>query len=491
MYLPPLRTLAARGLQDPAWLASLLLAWLAALLLPSSPLRAAEFAKGADIGWLSQMEASGIRFYDTAGTQRDCLAVLKSTGINSVRLRVWVNPSAGWCGKADVVAQARRASDAGLRVMIDFHYSDSWADPGQQTKPAAWAAHGIAQLREDVAAHTTEVLTALRDAGVTPEWIQVGNETNNGMLWEEGRASVSMANFASLVTAGCNAAKAVFPSSLVIVHISNGHDNALFRWILDGLKANGAPYDVIGLSLYPEPADWVQKNELCLANMRDLVTRYGKQVMVSEVGMGEAYAAACKAFLTDLMGKVKSLEGGKGLGLFYWEPACHGGWQGYRKGAFTSQGRPSIALEAFAAPTLPVAGDRLLNISTRARVGTGFEIQVAGFAISGTTPRRVLLRACGPSLTGFGVPDALADPTMELFELQTGASIATNDNWSSNATQGAAIAAAATQVSAFAWTSGSKDAALLLTLAPGLYTIEVKGVGGSTGICLVEAYDAQ
>jgi len=210
-------------------------------LLVSVPVQAAAFANGADVGWLTQMEASGIKFFNASGTQQDCLQVLQGVGMNSIRLRVWVNPSGGWNGQTDVVNKAVRAKNMGFRLMIDFHYSDSWADPGQQTKPAAWASHGIAQLRTDVANHTTAVLNALKSAGVTPEWVQVGNETNNGMLWNDGRASTSMANFASLITSGYNAVKAVFPSAKVIVHISNGYDNALFRWIFDGLQATMAP----------------------------------------------------------------------------------------------------------------------------------------------------------------------------------------------------------------------------------------------------------
>ncbi len=104
-------------------------------VIPVTPV----FAKGADVSWLTQMEAAGIKFYDSSGTERECMQLLKNAGINAVRLRVWVNPVNGWNGTADVVAKALRAKNLGMDIMIDFHYSDSWADPGQQTKPAAWA----------------------------------------------------------------------------------------------------------------------------------------------------------------------------------------------------------------------------------------------------------------------------------------------------------------------------------------------------------------
>ena len=197
------------------------------------------FAKGADVSWVSEMEAAGKKFYNTPGAEQDLFTILKNLGMNTIRLRVWVNPANGYNNKADVVAKATRAKNAGMRVMIDFHYSDSWADPGKQTKPAAWAAQDINGLKTSLAAHTTDVLNALKTAGITPEWVQVGNETNDGLLWPEGRASTNMANYAALTAAGYDAVKAVFPSAKVIVHVSNGWDNNLFRYLFDGLKNNG------------------------------------------------------------------------------------------------------------------------------------------------------------------------------------------------------------------------------------------------------------
>lgn len=325
--------------------AKLVIAGLLSLL--SISIKAATFAKGADVGWLSQMEASGIKFFSADGTQQDCLEVLQGCGMNSIRLRVWVNPAGGWCGQADVVKMAVRAKNLGYRIMIDFHYSDWWADPGKQNKPAAWSSHRISQLVTDVSNHTASVLTALKTAGVTPEWVQVGNETNDGMLWPDGKASTNMADFARLITSGYNSVKAVFPDAKVIVHISNGYDNGLFRWMFDGLKANGAKYDVIAMSLYPTAENWATLNSQCLVNMNDMVARYGKEVMISEVGMDVSAEAAAKSFLTDIIDKTRSVSGGKGLGVFYWEPECHNNWQGYNKGAFRSNGRQTLALDAF------------------------------------------------------------------------------------------------------------------------------------------------
>jgi arabinogalactan endo-1,4-beta-galactosidase len=303
--------------------------------------------KGADVSWLTQMESQGIKFYNPAGTAMDCMQLLQSTGINSIRIRVWVNPAGGWNSTADVVTKAVRAHQLGMRVMIDFHYSDTWADPGHQTKPAAWASLGFTSLVDTVYAYTLGVLDTLKASGVVPSWVQIGNETNDGMLWPDGRASVNMANFAALVNAGYRAVKAVNDSIKVIVHISNGYDNSLFRWMFDGLKANGAQYDIIGMSLYPSSTNWQSYNQSCSANMNDMVSRYGKQVMISEVGMPVDQPAVCESFLSDLLSKTKGVSGANGLGVFYWEPECYNNWQGYGLGAFDATGRPTVAMNAF------------------------------------------------------------------------------------------------------------------------------------------------
>jgi arabinogalactan endo-1,4-beta-galactosidase len=305
------------------------------------------FAKGADIGWLSEMESKGIKFYTAGGEQQDCVDLLKQLGINSIRLRVWVNPVNGWCGKQDVINQAVRATKKGMKVLIDFHYSDYWADPGKQNKPEAWKSLSFPDLNAALGAHTRDVLNALKSNNVEPAWVQIGNEINDGLLWDDGRASRNMAQFVSLVKTGCAAAKEIFPQTKTIIHVSNGYDNGLFRWLFDGLTINGVVWDVIGMSLYPSVNDWKLKNEQCLANMLDMMSRYGKEIMIAEVGMPVDQPAVCKQFISDLIAKTRSLPGNKGLGVFYWEPQCYNGWQGYLLGAFDNRGRPTEAMEAF------------------------------------------------------------------------------------------------------------------------------------------------
>ncbi len=320
----------------------------------SDPTSAAPtFAKGADVGWVTEMEAAGIKFYNSKGEEQECMQILKDKGMNSIRLRAWVNPAKGWNNTKDVVVKAKRAQSLGMKLMIDFHYSDDWADPGKQPIPTAWSALIFADMKTALYNYTKGVMDTLKLNNITPDWVQVGNETNDGMLWEVGRASKSMSNFAGFVKAGYDAVKAVSPSTLVIVHLSNGYDNAMFRWMFDGLKANGATWDIIGMSLYPSYAPegvsgWSTVNEHCLSNMNDMIARYGTPVMIVEVGMPYDQPDASKAFLVDIIAKTKSIANGKGVGVFYWEPECYSKWNGYTLGAFDDSGKPTIALDAFA-----------------------------------------------------------------------------------------------------------------------------------------------
>ncbi|HCW08484.1 MAG TPA: arabinogalactan endo-1,4-beta-galactosidase [Cytophagales bacterium] len=311
------------------------------------------FAKGADVGWLTQMEAAGIKFYNRAGEEQDCMQILKDLGMNSIRLRVWVHPTDGWNNTKDVVAKAKRAKNLGMQIMIDFHYSDNWADPGKQYKPAAWVSLSFDSLVKTVHTYTKGVMDTLIQNDITPTWVQVGNETRDGMLWEDGRASKSMSNFSKLINAGYAAIKEASPSSLVIVHIDNGYDNNLYHWVFDGLKENQTNFDIIGMSLYPSYAPdgvngWSNVNYKCLLNMNDMVARYHKPVMIVEVGMPYDKPDLAKSFLADIITRTKSVDQNMGLGVFYWEPESYNNWQGYTLGSFDNTGKPTTALDAFA-----------------------------------------------------------------------------------------------------------------------------------------------
>ncbi|HQZ24024.1 MAG TPA: glycosyl hydrolase 53 family protein [Flavobacterium sp.] len=318
------------------------------------------FSKGADVGWLPQMEATGYKFYDVDGSQKDCLQLLKDRGMNTIRLRVWVNPSndkaSGHCSPAETVVMAVRAQKMGMRIMIDFHYSDTWADPAKQAKPAAWANHSFADLQNDVYKHTFDVLSALKSAGVTPEWVQIGNEIPGGMLWPDGN-SKNFNQLAQLLNKGYEATKAVNSNIKVIVHVDEGNNNAKFRWFFDNAKANNVKYDIIGLSYYPY---WLgqEKGKEALKdysktiadlefNLNDMVSRYGKEVMIVEVGGDYTLVQNTKDMLDAVIKAVKAVPNNKGLGVIYWEPQGEKSWSGYQLNAWQSDGKPSPALDAF------------------------------------------------------------------------------------------------------------------------------------------------
>lgn len=336
-----------KALRKPIGMFSLLLI---VFLVPH--LASAQFAKGADIGWLSQMEATGYKFFDSTNTQKECLQILKDAGINTVRLRVWVNPSNnrinGHCSKKEVAAMALRAKNMGMRIMIDFHYSDSWADPAKQTKPAAWAGHTFTELLNDVYNHTFEVLDTLKSIGAKPDWAQIGNEIVGGMLWPDGSTS-NWTQLAALLNKGYDAAKAVDNSIKVVLHIDQGNNNSRFRYFFDKATANNVRYDIIGASFYPY---WLGVDYTAIVNdlgnnLNDMVSRYGKDVMVVEVGGDFTKVQNTYDMLVAVIHKVMAVPGNRGLGVIYWEPEGEKSWSGYQLNCWSNSGKPTRALYAF------------------------------------------------------------------------------------------------------------------------------------------------
>ena len=322
------------------------------VLLVSCKSSKTAFVKGADVGWLPQMEATGYKFYDKDGTQKECLQLLKDRGMNSVRLRVWVNPNddkaSGHCSKDETVAMALRAQKIGMRVMINFHYSDSWADPAKQNKPAAWKNHSFPELLNDVYNHTFEVISALKDAGVTPEWVQIGNEIPGGMLWPDGSTD-NWLQLGQLLNKGYDAVKAVDNNIKVIVHVDEGNNNAKFRTFFDNATAQKVKYDIIGLSYYPY---WIKKDyketiDDLEFNLNDMVKRYNKDVMIVEVGGEDDKVQNTYELLKATIEAVKRVPNNRGLGVMYWEPQGARSWSHYALSAWLENGQPSPALDAF------------------------------------------------------------------------------------------------------------------------------------------------
>lgn len=306
------------------------------------------FAKGADVSWITELESLGYTFSNAMGTQKELMTLLRDDcGVNSIRLRVWVNPENdadvnGWCNIDDVVVKARRANNLGLRVMIDFHFSDTWADPGKQYIPAAWDDMNLDEILTAMTSHINEMLLKLKDYGVEPEWVQIGNETRTGMMWPIGQID-NGTNFTQMVNTGYDAVKAIFPDTKVIVHVDCGDQLGLFDRVFGKLKAEGGKYDIIGMSLYPAVDTWERNVNDCIDNVRILQSRYNHPVMLVEVGIDYREDDIADQMMRKLVtdGKNAGLTG-----IFWWEPEAPSD-RGYTKGCFDRYGTPTRALDAF------------------------------------------------------------------------------------------------------------------------------------------------
>jgi len=311
-------------------------------------------AKGGDISWLPQMEASNFTFYNDNGNPEDCFKILKDHGINSIRLRTWVNPSdhpqSGHCSKDETVAMAKRADKWGMKIMINFHYSDSWADPGKQNKPKDWEGLNFKELKQALYDYTHDVMSELKKEGITPEWVQIGNEIPTGMIHPEGHTD-NWQQLAALINSGYDAVKSVSPSSKIILHVDQGNNNDRFRWWFDNAEEHGAKYDIIGMSFYPwwleGKPDYTEVIDDLGENLKDMVNRYNKDVMVVEVGGEDVRPQNTYDMLRAVIQKVREVPENRGLGVFYWEPQGARSWSHYTLSAWGSDGRPTIALDAF------------------------------------------------------------------------------------------------------------------------------------------------
>jgi arabinogalactan endo-1,4-beta-galactosidase len=295
---------------------------------------------GADFSHLTKNEEHGAVYRYASGGRVDPVKLMAANGVNYARFKVWVNPAGGFNDKADTLVKAKRASAAGMKLLIDFHYSDTWADPGKQYKPAAWADLPFDQLKQALYDHTYDVLSALRAQGTPADMVQVGNEINPGMLWPDGRtySPDNWDNLAQLLKAGAAAVKASTPAAKVVLHLAEGGKNAQHRWWFDSAIARGVEFDVIGLSHYTY---WHGTLGALQRNMLDLTARYGKPVMVVETAYGftsaendqeknifTAQHAASAGWpatpqgqaeaLRDIFNTVAAVPGA--LGVFYWEP---------------------------------------------------------------------------------------------------------------------------------------------------------------------------
>ena len=348
----------------------LLFTLLAAAMLISIHAQTADFARGADISWCTEMEADGKRFYNAAGEQKDVFVLMRELGMTAIRLRVWVNPTrfgyGAWSDKADVLAKARRAHAQGMDLMIDFHYSDFFADPGTQNIPLDWQDYTMAQLQTAMATHTKDVLQALKDEGIEPRWVQVGNETNSGMMHPMGAINWDLygaerfTDYVALSNAGYDAVKEVLPNAQVVIHLG-GTENA--GWFFTDFIAAGGKVDMIGLSHYPTADEWnssdvsaTHSNVNAALLVAQAATQFTLPVMICETGFEVSKPALADQVMQDLFARMTVIP--QCAGIFYWEPEVDNtwrpayyatlGWGAYGMGAFTPDGKPTAALNAFA-----------------------------------------------------------------------------------------------------------------------------------------------
>jgi arabinogalactan endo-1,4-beta-galactosidase len=328
------------------------------LLFSATAARAAEYAIGADLSFLKQAEDRGTVFKDN-GEAKPGLQIFKDHGYNWIRLRLFHSPTQLPNNLEYTIALAQAAKKLGFRFLLNYHYSDTWADPGKQFIPKAWEGKSHAQLVQAVFEYTRDTIAAFRDAGVLPEMVQIGNEVVNGMLWPDGRLPANWDNFADLVKAGIagvEAGKGNVPRPKIMIHIDRGGDKARTKYFFDKLHTYGLNYDVIGQSYYPW---WHGSLNDLRENLIFMAKEYQKDIIVVEAAYnwrpGE-YAKrpgpfpetpeGQRQFLEEVNRIVQATPDGRGKGVFWWEPAVGGGGLS-RRGFFDNEGNALPVITVF------------------------------------------------------------------------------------------------------------------------------------------------
>ena len=234
---------------------------------------------GADISSLKKSEDFGGVYAYEDGTQADALKILKDHGMNYARIRVWLDSPDGYHRKEQLLEIARRLKKHEIKLLVDFHYSDSWADPGKQPKPISWEGLDFEGLKKALYDHTFDVCNSLKEQGTPPDMVQVGNEITNGMVWPEGKNDESFDNLAALLKEGYRAVKDCSPKTLVMFHLDNGGNNAMYRRWFDNIIEREVPFDLIGASYYPY---WHGTLDDLRNNLTDIAVRYNKDIIVVE-----------------------------------------------------------------------------------------------------------------------------------------------------------------------------------------------------------------
>jgi arabinogalactan endo-1,4-beta-galactosidase len=303
-------------------------------LVASSHAPAQEYAVGADISFLRQAEQQGVIFKEN-GTPKPALEILRNHGYNWVRLRLFHSPTDLPNNLEYTIASAKAAKALGFHILLDFHYSDTWADPAKQFVPAAWKGMKHDQLVRAVFSYTRDTIATFRAAGVLPDMVQIGNEVISGMLWPDGKLPDNWDNFAALLKAGIAGVAAGAGDGRrprIMIHIDRGGDEEGTKWFFDKLISYHVPFDVIGQSYYPF---WHGGLDNLHYNLRFMAREYKKDIFVVETAYNWHSADESKKkklpfpetpegqkqFLEAVDREVKDTPGGLGKGVFWWEPA--------------------------------------------------------------------------------------------------------------------------------------------------------------------------
>lgn len=306
-----------------------------------------QFIKGMDVSMIKELEAHGASYY-MDGQKKDLFYILQECGTNMIRLRIWQDPydeygkpyGGGMNDLQTTIELARRTIDNKMSYMLDFHYSDFWADPAKQIKPKTWKELEGVSLETAVYLHTVNTLKALKNEQLIPSMVQIGNEITKGLLWPDGHID-NPETMAMLLKAGIKGVREECPEAKIVLHLDFGTDNAQYRGWFDKVQPYHLDYDVIGMSYYPH---WNGSLQLLLENMNDVSGRYDKEVLIAETSIGyttdtlgctgivflkeqenaTGYPATVQGqenFLRELYAAVRSVNNNKGIGVFYWEPA--------------------------------------------------------------------------------------------------------------------------------------------------------------------------
>jgi len=338
-------------------LSAIVIVWIAVQVCICRLACAADYAIGADLSFLKQAEDRGVVFKEN-GEGKPGLQIFKEHGYNWIRLRLFHIPTRLPNNLEYTIALAKEAKKLGFKFLLNYHYSDTWADPGKQYIPKAWEDKSHAELVQAVFEYTWDTIIAFRDANALPDMVQIGNEVSNGMLWPDGKLPGNWDNFAELMKAGINGVDAGRGNSqrpLIMVHIDKGGSKNRTKAFFDKWHSYGVDYDIIGQSYYP----WWHGTLLELRdNMIFMANEYQKDIIIVEAAYNWRPAEyknkkapfpetpeGQRQFLDEVNRVVLNTPYNRGKGVFWWEPAVMGGLR--RRGMFDDDGNALPVITVF------------------------------------------------------------------------------------------------------------------------------------------------